>query len=226
MTSKFLQALVTGAALALGGIGLPVASHATTYPIDLSNTFGNQPFGNVTVTQLGTQELGISVSINSGFFLTDGGLGAVIAFQTDEAVHYDLPAGWHPVGNGKTGGINMSSAGTFGGGIDRAGLNLGQNVSFDIFVTGTKTLSASDIVANKHGNFFAVDLISRIADRDRDRDEDDDGRGNRDDWKRGVAWANDPPATPIPGALVLFAPALGAGYLVLRRRRVVGRCSA
>jgi hypothetical protein len=217
MASKFLQALVAGAALAVGS--LPVASRATTYLIDLSDTFGNQPIGNVTVTQLGTQELGISVSINPGFSLTDGGFGSVIAFQTDEAVHYDLPAGWHPVGNGKTGHINMGSAGAFGGGIDRAGLNLGQNITFDIFVTGTKTLSVSDIVTNKHGNFFAVDLISRVADGDRD---DDHERGNRDDWKRGVAWANDPPATPIPGALVLFAPALGASYLVLRRRRRAG----
>ena len=217
MASKFLQALIAGAALAVGS--LPVASRATTYPIDLSNTFGNQPIGDVTVTQLGTQELSITVSIDPGFRLTDGGLGSVIAFQTDEAVHYDLPAGWHPVGNGKTGHINMGGAGAFGSGIDRAGLNLGQNVTFDIFVTGNKTLSVSDIVANKHGNFFAVDLISRVADGDQD---DDDERANRDDWKRGVAWANDPPATPIPGALVLFAPALGASYLVLRRRRRAG----
>jgi len=229
MGSRTIRTMVAGAAALLASVALPAVGHATTYTIDHSDAFGgldSSTFGTITVNPIGHHgdELQVTVTITEHGFALIGGLGAAVGFTTDEAVELVHSGGSQLRGNGTIGGTHskitdMGAGGTFGGGVS-ANFGLAKTFTFDILSKGHEALTVADFVpTGTNGSIFALDLVEHGGDSDHDGRWGDKGR---DGWKSGVAWDDPPGATPVPGALALFAPVLGIGFVVLRRRRVHG----
>jgi hypothetical protein len=212
------------------------------YALDHS-TFGtgSKTLGTVEVFEVASNELNIKVEIDPGYLL----LG--VAFTTDDVVKIEPPhpQGWTLDGNGELGkhDVHLPHAGIFGGEFEHVTGELHRDISFDLITNSKVPLS---LLANNLDNVFAVQLLKdehrrhrrhhhdhdhdhdwdKDSDRDKDLDRDKDfdhDKDFRDDDDLGVAWTGPLASpTPLPGALALFGPVLGTGYLFLRRRRRTG----
>jgi hypothetical protein len=207
--SKSARTALAGAVLVLMSVAAPTVGSAGTmsdFLLDHSTLgTGKTTIGSVLVDQIASNELSVTVTMDKGYAL----LG--VAFNTDDRVKLDPPdpKGWHLEDHGKlshkSNEIYLPHAGWFGADLIHLTGKPGDTVTFDLVTKSSTDLS---IVANNLGNFFAVQVI----------DVNKDGRF---DPRFGLAWSNtDPPvgATPLPGALALFAPVVAAGYAFTRRR--------
>jgi len=154
---------------------------------------GVTPFGSVTVTQDGAN-LDFTVALNGSYtFQKSTGFDAFV----------------FGVSGGTSSDITITSPTTDGFGIDKSLPQMEDGFGEFLFgitksATGGQLLSftfanaiLADLVVSTGGHpdaLFAADILSPNGD-------------------------TGPVGTPLPAALALFAPVLGAGYLLLRRRR-------
>jgi len=203
--------------------------------LDQSNCCGTGPFGTVTVTQNGANELDFSVSLNSAYqFIgnqaTSGGHDASFAFATDTVVAINaitssgygtsFTPSWFAV-DGYPTALDMDGAHHFSYGVTFAGNGSsdpgGNLLTFNI--TNVAGLTLSDlipgfIVTGPHttssGIFFAADITTGCT---------FSGSTLTCGPTTGVVWSS-PNVVPLPAALPLFATGLGTlGLLGWRRKR-------
>jgi hypothetical protein len=202
----------------LGLTGIPTTSHADT-TFDLTGAgfgAGTPPYGTVTLSQTGVNEVSVTVQLGSGEQFINGGVDSVFAFNTTVSgltatgisFSGQLAGEAVPLGTFQTGTLSMDGAGTFGnfgygvttnlsGGSDP----LGNKLTFTLTGTG---LDISDFFANTKGIFFAADISAGCTTTN--------CTGNTG---TGVIWA-----APLPPAVLLFGTALvGMGVLGRQRRR-------
>lgn len=183
---------------------------------------GTGNFGTVTVTQ-GTNELDFSINVAPNILVSTG-FPASFAFTTDTAVNFgpissNASVTWSSVGDGTGTGLHMDGAGFFGGGVTFPNTGPGPHqggtqLSFSITAPGLKL---ADLIGNASW-MFALDLLKS--------DCSSNCTGVFVVGKSSLGGGNEGGSAPLPGAIAMFAPVLGSGYLFSRWRRRRSRKSA
>jgi hypothetical protein len=195
---------------------------------------GAGPYGSVTLTQNGTQEIDASVVLLNPYLFISGGQAGAFAFNVDLA-HANLAITVSPasvaagfaaavLGDG-TFSEHMAGFGSFGYAIEGDASHthggsqpIGQVLTF-IVVNNAGAISASDFQLDSTGgtkSFFAADII--------DKATSGPGAGTT-----GIVGSSDQngitPAsvTPEPGTLLMLGVGLLAAGLLRRSRNPIGR---
>jgi len=237
MRTSTLSAL--GAAAVAACLGFPTASHAVSaLPSETFNftsdhctggcLTGQTSGGTVTVTESATNTLTFSITLLNGNQFINSGFQASFGFNLvgDPAITYSLinPAANYTIPNNgapanpstqTAGSLHMDCTGFFEYGLDGIGSGgstpLGSTLSFTITGSG---LTLASLEENNLNQLFAADIISGTSCTN--------GVCNTG----GIDVSNGGHPVPIPGALGLLAPVLGAGFVGLRRRRKASAVAA
>jgi hypothetical protein len=205
MKSISLRTSVAGFALAFGAsMATPTLGHAsplyTFTNSGISGGGGETSYGTVTVTQSGTSLL-FDVESSPNSFLNTGAhhtftfnlsttTGIIANIVTDGALSFSQVSGTS---------FGDPPFGNFDYAIDCSGTkgnsNCGNSLKFTVLNAGSLLPSTGDSTI-----FFAADISSSA-------------NGNT-----GVVGAT-LTTTPLPGAVAMFGPVLGAGYFLTRQRK-------
>jgi len=182
---------LAGLAALTASVALPVCAHAAV--LDLTTKNGTM-VGTVTEDIVSSDQIDVSVALNKG----DKVLGVFFTPNDKIKLESKKPTTVLLDGNGK----NLKAEKTpFGDFRDDASFfgKLKRDVSFDIDTTSSTPLKLSPLA---NGALFVVEF--------------ENSKGH---VQFAIDGGGPPSATPIPGALAMFAPVLWIGYTVLRRRR-------
>jgi hypothetical protein len=195
------------------GFGLSSAAQASTfsfgtYDFTQSNAFGTGSFGTVTVSDLGGGTAKIDVEVNPDFIIETGShfaftfslAGGTVDTSSFNSTRFSLDA--PPPAGGYTNDPFKFFTSAIDGACGNGGTTIcGSSLIFD--VKNFAGLIAATNLFNGQTIIFAADIF------------EPQGVCQQKSCT-GVVGAV---ATPIPGALALLAPVLGAGFVALRRRR-------
>lgn len=204
---KFSRTLLgAAAAVAFSAAALP-ANAVMVYVLDQTVTSGlNAPFGTVTLTQNGANEVDVSVALNSGFkFVKTGGPHDAFTFNVDVSgynvggvvsnLYADVKPGSNPAFGSYTDALVCASCRNGGSGAFASTLTFA--------VTDATGISESNFVANHLGFTFSADLIATAT-------------GVTGAVANGNLIA---PPVPEPETYALMLAGLGALGFVARRRK-------
>jgi hypothetical protein len=155
-------------------------------------------FGNIVVTDLSTNVVGVTVTLLNGNKFVDTGAGAALGFNLSGSptiTYGNVTTGFTPVANPETAGVNhMDGTGDFQYAVNCTGCGSGGSnplagpLSFQITGTGLSTASFDQ---NASLQFFSVDILSGTTGKTGDVDASNSG---------------------IPGHSQVPGPIAGAGW--------------
>jgi hypothetical protein len=163
-----IKSNIKAVALAATALALSVSSFsasADVFTLDKTFTQGLvAPFGTVTLTQDGANEVDVLVSLNSGFefvktgnhdaftFNIDSSVGSYSVVGIDPSAYSNVKPGANPAFGSFTDAIVCTGCGNGGAGAFTS------TMSFSVDAAGG--ISISDFIANSSGYFFTADLIN------------------------------------------------------------------
>jgi len=231
-------ALLVGAATSANAV--TTVGTGTFFSDHCTGNCGPQPggFATITGTDYGNGTIDISISLLNGNTFANGGFGAGFGFNligNPTITYSNLDVAVWDVANSATlvqnaGALSMDGFGQFEYGVD--GLFKGSNgptsLSFTISGTGLTLASFAELSSLPPGDtlaFMALDIASGT-----NFNTDGSPRTGAVDLSLGVTpfcvgaqcpGEENPPGTPIPGAVWLFGTVLagGAGYGRWRKKR-------
>jgi hypothetical protein len=230
--TKFLISRVRGALAAFSFVALlanpsvgsattlTTAQSFTTFNLTLSNAFGTGSFGSVTVSDLGGGVANFAVSVAPNY-LVDTGAHSVLTFSplfsAGGAVNSVSDSHFTVSGPGSYGNppfgnftFKIESDCTMGA---SPGCKAANGQAFNFHVTNFTGLSSASGQFSNNDIFFAVDIFNTACTGDCTGAVGATLATSRDN--------DNPPGTPLPGAVWLFGTVLagGAGYGRWRKKR-------